>query len=68
MFSSTFAVPEGGGGSGPPQPPEKSQAIGFLSNTGPDNLENHKASIPQGWAIIHPPAKRHFYGVSQKGL
>ena len=31
------------GGSGPP-PPEKSQHIGFISNIGPDPLENHKAT------------------------
>ena len=31
-------------GSGPP--PEKSQNIGFLSNTGLDPLKNHKASKP----------------------
>ena len=32
-------------GSGPP-PPGKSQNIGFLSNTGPDPLKNHKATNP----------------------
>ena len=30
----------------PPHPPEKSQNIGFLSNTGPDPLKNHKATKP----------------------
>ena len=39
------------------------QNIGFLSNTGPDPLKNHKASI-QCWAIIGTPAKRHLNGVS----
>ena len=33
--------------------PEKSQNIGFLSNTGPD-----QASV-QCWTIIDTPAKRH---------
>ena len=27
-------------------PPGKSQAIGFLINTGPDPMENHKATKP----------------------
>ena len=31
---------------------------GFLSNTGPDPLKNHKACI-QSWAIIGSPVKRH---------
>ena len=34
----------GVGGSGPPPPPEKSQKIGFLNNSGHDQLENHKAT------------------------
>ena len=34
----------GTGGPDPPPPPEKSQNIGFLSNTGPDPLKNHKAT------------------------
>ena len=33
------------GGEGNP-PPEKSQNIGFLCNTGPDPLKNHKATKP----------------------
>ena len=41
--SSSCADPEGGRGSGPP---EKSQNIGFLSNTGQDPLKNHKATKP----------------------
>ena len=44
--SLTWADPEGGDreeGSGPP-PPENSQNIGFLSKTGLDPLENHKAT------------------------
>ena len=48
-----------GRGSGPPPPPpEKSQNIGFLSNTGPDPLKN------QCWALIGTPTKRHLKGVS----
>ena len=37
-----------GGGEGGPDPPptEKSQNIGFLSNTGPDPLKNHKTTKP----------------------
>ena len=34
------------GGTGGPDPPEKSQNIGFLSNTGPDHLKNQKATKP----------------------
>ena len=35
----------GGGGKGGPDPPEKSQNIGFLSNTGPDPLKITKLPI-----------------------
>ena len=38
------AHPEGG--TGGPDPPEKSQNIGFLSNTDPDSLKNHEATKP----------------------
>ena len=40
--------PRGGetGVQNPPPPPEKHKTIGFLSNTGPDPLENHNASKP----------------------
>ena len=39
------ADPEKGGrGSGPPL--ENHKAIGFLSNTGPDPIKNHKATKP----------------------
>ena len=34
------------GGTGGPDSSEKSQNIGFLSNTGPDPLKNHKAIKP----------------------
>ena len=59
----TCADPDGGQGSVPP-PTEKHRAIGFLSNTGPDPLINHKATNP---AIIGMPAKRHLNSVSLMG-
>ena len=34
------------GGIGGPDPPERSQKIGFLSNTGPDPLKKRKATRP----------------------
>ena len=34
------------GGTGGLDPPEKSQNIGFLSNTGSDHLTNHEATKP----------------------
>ena len=37
------ADPEGGGTLGP-YPPEKSQNIGFLRNSSPDPLKNHKTT------------------------
>ena len=38
-------VSRGGGGLGAPTPlPENLKAIGFLKNSGPDPLENHKAT------------------------
>ena len=36
----------GGQGLRTPPPPEKLQSIGFLSNTGPDPLKNHKVTKP----------------------
>ena len=41
-------------------PAEKSQSIGFLINTGPDTVKNHKSyqAFIQWWAIIGPPMKR----------
>ena len=59
-----YARIQGGNGvgeNGSRPPLENHKAIGFLSNTGPDPLENKKsyqASI-QCWAIIGSPAKRH---------
>ena len=51
----------GGGGTGAPDPPEKSQKLGFLSNTGPDPLKNHKATEPafNAGPEISTPVKRH---------
>ena len=45
-----------GGGAMSPDPPEKSQNIGFLSNTGPDPLKNHKATKPTFNVSHHRPA------------
>ena len=45
---------KGGGRSRPP--PEKSQNIGFLSNTGPDPLKNHKTTKPDLMLGHHQPA------------
>ena len=43
----TSANPEEGGrGSGPPSPLKNYKNIGFLSDTGPDPLKNHKATKP----------------------
>ena len=42
--------------------------IGFPSNTGPDPMKSQSCKvIIQWWAIIGPPAKRHFNGVSLAG-
>ena len=43
FYSASWADPEGLG-QGCPDPHEKSQNIGFLSNTGPDPLKYHKAT------------------------
>ena len=61
---SAWADPEGTGDrwSGPPLKNHKN--IGFLSNTGPGPLKNHKATKP---AVIYTPAKRHLKGVSLAG-
>ena len=51
----------GGGGRGSGPPLEKSQNIGFLSKTGVDPLENHKATklAFNAGPYIGTPAKRH---------
>ena len=49
VLHGTWADPEGGKGSGPPPPPPKKKNhknIGFLSNTAPDPLKNHRATKP----------------------
>ena len=55
---------EGGGGSRPP-PPEKSQKIGFFSNTCLDPLKIHKATKP---AFNVGPSSVLVNGVSLAGL
>ena len=55
-FISSCADPEGvTGGPYPPPPPtlENHKAIGFHSNTGPDRLENHKATKPAFNVELH---------------
>ena len=44
--SSPGADPEGGGAGGPDPPLKNHKNEGFLSNTGPDPLTNHKATKP----------------------
>ena len=46
------------GGTGVPDPPENAQNIGFLSNTGPNPLNNHKATklaFNVGPSLTHQP-------------
>ena len=59
------ADPEGEGAGGSDPSLKIYKAVGFLGDTGPDPLKNHKI---QYWTIIGQPAKRHFYGVSLAGL
>ena len=44
----------GDSGSGPPPPPEKSQNIGFICNTGQDPLKNQ---CIQCWAVVGTPGR-----------
>ena len=63
QFSS--ADPEGV--EGVQAPLKNHKKIGFLSNTGPDPLKNHKATEPsqiQCRAVTGTPAQRHLNGVS----
>ena len=51
LFAENAAImawpdPKGGGGAWVRAPPENHQNIGFLSNTGPDSLQNYKATKP----------------------
>ena len=51
-----------GGQSGPPPTsPEKSQNIGFLRNTGPDTLKNHK-DTKQAFHVGPSSARQRFAG------
>ena len=46
----------GGGGAGGPDPtPENHKNLGFLSNTGPDPLKNHKATMQHSMLGHHRP-------------
>ena len=47
----------GGGGTGGLDPPENHKNIGFLSNTSPDPLKNHKATPPA--FNVGPSSKCH---------
>ena len=51
------------------EPLNNHKAKGFLSNTGLDPLENHKATKPafNVMAIIGRPSKRHLNGFSLVG-
>ena len=56
------------GGTGGPDPPENHKNIGFPSITDLDLLKITKQQSQHlMWAIISPPAKRHFNGVSLVG-
>ena len=55
------------GGQGVRTPPENHKVIVYLSNTGLDPPDNHKATKSEhslSWTIIGPPADRHVNGVS----
>ena len=59
---------EGGRGLGVRTNPERSQKIGFLSNTCPDPLKNRKATRPE--FNVRPSSgrqQRHLNGVSLAG-
>ena len=66
--SKTCADPEWGQGVWTPRPKKNHKNIGFLSNTGPDPLENHKATKPA--FIVGSLSVRQqnaIYGVSLAG-
>ena len=55
LLSYSSADPDGGSSSGPPPPPLKNHKnIGFISNTGPDLLKNHKAAKQDSMSGHHP--------------
>ena len=58
MLTCACADPEGGRGSR--HPLENHKAIGFLSNTGPDPLENHKANKLPMLGNYRPTSKTPF--------
>ena len=51
----------GGGGAGAPDTREKSQNVGFFSNTGPESLKNHKATKPE-FNVGPSAARQRFTG------
>ena len=65
LWGMTCAEPDGvGGNMGSGTSLENHSNIGFLSNTGPDPLKNHKAAKPE---FNGTPAKRHLIAVSLAG-
>ena len=48
----------GTGGPDPPDPPKNNKSIGFLSNTGPDLLKNHKATCTKPAFNVGPASVR----------
>ena len=57
-----------GQGAPPPPAPENHKDMGILRSTGPDQMENHRATASiHCWVIIGPPAKRHLDGFSLAG-
>ena len=55
----------GAGGADHPPPRENHGNIGFLSNTGPEPLENHKATKP-AFNVGPPLARQRNAGVPMK--
>ena len=59
-------VQRGGGTGGPDLPTLKNhKSIGFLCNTGPDPLKNHKATKP-AFNVGPSSARKLFFGVLDK--
>ena len=57
--------PEGGWGMGSLTPLKNHKNIGFLNNTDPDHIKNHKATKPA--FNDRPSSARHFNDVSLAG-
>ena len=55
----TWVDPDWGGVAGGLDPPKNHNNIGFLSNSGPDALKNHKATKHLMLGIISMAAKLH---------